>query len=70
MLADVESFVNRIENCGLIHIRDRECKDSAVVDQQQGFTTQCKWVEFGSVSIDGNMRLSQPGLFICTNRAF
>lgn len=51
---DVESFVKKLEKYGLVYMKDGECEDIAVADQQRGFAVQCNWAECGEVNIDGN----------------
>jgi len=48
---DTESFVKRLEDAGLEFLRDGEAIDLAVVDQLQGISSKCIWLEFGHVDI-------------------
>jgi hypothetical protein len=52
--ADVQAFVNRLESLGFVFYRDNDAVDLVVVDQQEGPTTACSWLEFGHVSVEGN----------------
>lgn len=45
--ADVEHFVRGMVRTGLVHVRDGQAVDIVVVDQLQGPTTQCDWIEGG-----------------------
>jgi len=51
---DVESYVKRLERKGLTFLLDGKAADMAVVDQQRGPTTVCKWLEFGRGPFDQN----------------
>ena len=44
---DVQSFVGKLGSLGLRFVLDGKAQDVAVVDQQQGLTTGCDWLEFG-----------------------
>jgi len=44
---DVAAFVERLEGCGLVFLRDGAATDLVVVDQHQGPTTRCGWLEVG-----------------------
>jgi hypothetical protein len=48
---NTESFVKRLEGAGLEFLRDGEAIDIAVVDQLQGITSKCIWLEFGDSDI-------------------
>lgn len=44
--ADVRSFVERLQQVGLVHTRDGQAVDLVIVDQVQG-PTACNWLEGG-----------------------
>jgi hypothetical protein len=49
---DARAFVAKLEGAGLRFLNDqRQALDIAVVDQRQGFTTECTWAVFGRVDI-------------------
>ena len=50
--ADVESFVDELENAGLTFMEDGRPSDIAICDQQRGLTTECDWLEFGRLSME------------------
>ena len=52
---DVEGFVHRLEACGLIFQKGGETVDIAVVDQLEGPTFPCRWLQFGHVEISGHL---------------
>lgn len=56
--ADVREFVDELRTHGLHFNEDGTAEDIAICDQQRGFTTVCKWAEFGSVHLDED--LDQP----------
>jgi hypothetical protein len=51
---DVETYVRKLEMNGLVFIRDGMSIDIAVVDQRQGPTVSCEWLDWGHVSISGD----------------
>ena len=51
--ADVESFVNELQNAGLSFMEDGQCIDIAICDQQRGPTTNCHWLEFAHLPFEG-----------------
>jgi hypothetical protein len=53
---DVESFVKKLQRCGLEFLRDGEAIDIAVADQMRGLTSGCGWLEFGRVTIGDDER--------------
>jgi len=52
---DVEAFVHRIEKCGLVLREGGEAVDIAVVDQVEGPTLPCRWLQFGHVEVSGHV---------------
>ena len=48
---DVESFVDRLQNDGLVFLAEGACADIAIVDQQRGLTMPCEWLEFARLPI-------------------
>jgi hypothetical protein len=51
---DVAQYVGQLENNGLSFLQVGKPIDIAVVDQQQGPSVRCDWLEFGHVQSDGN----------------
>ena len=51
--AAVGLFIDELKECGLTFIEDRKAIDIVVCDQQSGPTTDCDWLEFGHLPIDG-----------------
>ncbi len=51
---DVESYLMQLEKKGFIYLQNDEAIDLAVVDQQQGVSVDCKWLEFGHVNLSGD----------------
>jgi Tetratricopeptide repeat len=45
--AEMESFAGKLEELGLIAIKDGACADFAIVDQVQGPIAPCDWFEWG-----------------------
>jgi hypothetical protein len=54
---DVMQFVAILEHAGLIHLHDSKAEDLVIVDQQQGPTESCDWIEFASLPTDGNQKM-------------
>jgi hypothetical protein len=52
--ADAESFAIALGQNGLTYLRDGQAVDLVIVDQQNGPTTPCNWIEFGTVTIRGS----------------
>jgi len=50
--ADVESYCRRLTDCGLVFLANDSAVDLAVVDQIQGPTVKCDWLEFGHITFD------------------
>jgi hypothetical protein len=50
---DADSYVATLESGGLVHVRDGETVDFAVVDQMTGPTVPSSWLEFGMVGMGG-----------------
>lgn len=48
---DVESFIDRLKKAGLEFQKEGEAIDIAVADQMRGFTSPCRWAEFGRVNL-------------------
>ncbi|PPR66319.1 MAG: hypothetical protein CFH08_00033 [Alphaproteobacteria bacterium MarineAlpha3_Bin7] len=44
---EVGHFIDRLERKGLIFVKNTKAIDIAVVDQQKGPTTSCRWLDFG-----------------------
>ena len=51
---DVEQFVKRLTELGLVHLDHDMAKDFVVVDQLQGPTSLCAWLDFGHVDLDAD----------------
>jgi hypothetical protein len=45
----VERFVIHLQRGGLVFLSKGKCADIAVVDQQQGSTEPCDWLEFSRI---------------------
>ena len=45
--ADVHAFIEHLSAFGFIHVTDRRAVDLSVVDQLQGSTVPCDWLEGG-----------------------
>jgi len=52
--ADVESFVEKLKDCGIKYIENDNAIDMVVIDQIRGPTIQCDWIEFGHISLEDN----------------
>jgi hypothetical protein len=46
---DVERFIVRLTEGGLIFLVDNKAQDLAVADQQRGLMTECDWLEFAKL---------------------
>lgn len=46
-------FIDELENVGLTFVEDGKAIDIVVCDQQRGPTTDCDWLEFGHLPIEG-----------------
>lgn len=51
---DVESFVRKLEQGGLVFLSDGHCVDIAVVDQMRGPTMPAEWLEFARMPLNGD----------------
>ncbi len=51
---DVKAYVEDLERHGLIYLENENAIDLVVVDQIRGPTTQCEWIEFGHINMDGD----------------
>jgi hypothetical protein len=49
----VGDFIEELVECGLTYIDDGVPVDMIVVDQQRGPVTECEWLEFAHIGIDG-----------------
>jgi len=49
---DVNTFVTQLEQAGLEFVHAGKTVDFAVVDQHQGLTAPCDWLEFGRVAVN------------------
>jgi hypothetical protein len=52
--ADAEKYVRSLSQAGLVFLKNGECLDIAVVDQQIGSTMPCNWLEFARVRYGEN----------------
>ena len=50
--AEVESFVDELENAGLTFLEDGKPVDIAICDQQRGLLSECDWLEFARLSME------------------
>jgi len=48
---DVETFVKHLEQVGLRFLADGKSVDIVIVDQNEGPTTPCDWLQFGRVGL-------------------
>lgn len=48
---DVRAFVERLQQAGLVFVNSGKAVDLAVVDQLQGPTVPCDWLEFGHINM-------------------
>ncbi len=46
---DIETFISRLTQAGLVFLAHGKAQDLAVVDQQRGLTTDCDWLEFAKL---------------------
>jgi hypothetical protein len=51
---DVEGYVRKLSEAGLIYLDDGAAKDLVVVDQMRGPMVPCEWIEFGHVNLDND----------------
>jgi len=51
---DVEKIVKRLTELGLVHLDHGMAKDFVIVDQLQGPTSGCAWLDFGHVNLDAD----------------
>ena len=59
---EVEAFIDELQNVGLTFFEDGKAVDIAICDQQRGLTTECDWIEFSHLSMDGG-KVSVAWLF-------
>jgi hypothetical protein len=56
---DAKAFVDQLQKAGLVFVRNGKAVDVAVVDQLQGPTSACDWLEYGHFLIgDGPERVA------------
>ena len=48
---DVETFVRKLQQAGFVFTQAGKAVDLAVVDQRQGPTTPCEWLEYGHINM-------------------
>ena len=46
-------FIDELKNVGLLFIENDKCIDLVVCDQQRGPTTDCDWLEFSHLPMEG-----------------
>lgn len=51
---DVETFLGKLAQRGLVYAKDGKAADLVVVDQIHGPLMECDWLEFGRIDFDGN----------------
>jgi hypothetical protein len=61
-LGDAKSFVQSLENVGIVFLKDGRSQDVVVADQMQGFTVPCDWADFGRVELGPGQTLSAAQL--------
>jgi len=49
----VGTFIEELEDAGLLFVEDGKFVDVAVCDQQRGPTSDCDWLEFAHLPIEG-----------------
>jgi len=49
---DSDSFVRVLTEAGLIHLKDGHAEDIVVVDQFQGFLSECTWAQISHVKLN------------------
>jgi len=50
---EMDEFIDDLKDAGLTFMEDGKCIDLVVCDQQTGLTTDCDWVEFCHLPIEG-----------------
>ena len=50
---DVGTFIEELEEIGLVFMNEGQFVDIAVCDQQRGATAECEWLEFAHLPVDG-----------------
>jgi hypothetical protein len=50
---DVDNFIRHLQSGGLRFLEGGQTQDMAIVDQWQGVTTPCDWLEFGHMGGEG-----------------
>ena len=49
---DMEVYISRLVEFGLIHLQKGKAQDIVIIDQQQGPSSECEWIEFGHIPLD------------------
>jgi hypothetical protein len=52
--ADVQAFVERLENHGIVYLKNGKAEDLVVIDQVRGPAAPCDWIKFGHIKLGGN----------------
>jgi hypothetical protein len=47
--ADTKAFVDRLEACGFVYLREGAAQDLVVADQRRGLAASCSWAAFGHI---------------------
>ncbi|HTK27153.1 MAG TPA: hypothetical protein VL327_11390 [Pyrinomonadaceae bacterium] len=55
---DVKSFIEQLENKGIKFLENGEAVEIAVVDQLNGITTNCDWLEYGNILLDEKYKVA------------
>ena len=55
---DARAFTERLEQIGIVFLRDGHCHDAVVIDQLRGILNPCDWVEYGHVELAQGQKIS------------
>ncbi|MCW5959458.1 MAG: hypothetical protein KIS76_04800 [Pyrinomonadaceae bacterium] len=55
---DVENFVRQLEQNGIAFLENGKSVEIAVVDQFNGITTDCDWLDYGTVLLEGKYKIA------------
>ena len=55
---DVEKFTNQLESKGIKFLENGRAIEIAIVDQFNGIISNCDWIEFGHIKLEGKYKIA------------
>ena len=60
---DVCHYVEELEQNGLMYIKDGKAVDIAICDQYKGLHSECEWIEYGRLPLEGEIKIMAAWLY-------